>query len=68
MYFAIVRLGLMWLSATGKCIKAKQAGGETIDWADRLECAARGLSALEGDILPLIDKASDRTGAKDSKK
>jgi len=56
--FAIVQLVMRWTAATGKCIKAKQAQGEVIDWSDRLECAVTGLSALEGDIVPLIEKAN----------
>jgi len=58
MIFMIVKLSIRWLAATGKCIKAKQAAGETIDWSDRLECAVTGLSGLESDIVPLIEKIS----------
>lgn len=61
MIFAIVKLTLRWLAASGKCIKAKQAAGETIDWSDRLECAVTGLSSLEDDIVPLIEKANYKT-------
>lgn len=56
--FAIVQLALRWAAATGRCLKAKQAAGETIDWSDRLECAVTGLSGLEADIVPLIEKVN----------
>jgi len=55
--FNIVRLSIRWFAATGKCLKAKEAAGEEIDWSDRLECAVTALSDLEGDIVPLIEKA-----------
>jgi len=55
-YFLIAKLVIRWIAATGKCIKAKEAAGETIDLWDRLECAVSGLSGLEGDIVPLIEK------------
>lgn len=54
--FMIIQLALRWAAASGKCIKAKKAAGETIDWSDRLECAVTGLSGLEGDVVPLIEK------------
>jgi len=60
--FLLVKVSLRWLAATGKCLKAKETAGETIDWSDRLECAVTGLSGLEDNILPLIDKVKDKDG------
>ena len=54
--YPFVKLGLRWFSATAQCLKVKKAAGEVIDWSDRLECAITGLSGLESDLLPLLEK------------
>jgi len=33
-YYPFIKLGLIWLGATGQCIKARKAAGDTIDLWD----------------------------------
>ena len=58
-YYPYIKLGLSWAGATGKCITAKKAAGETIDVWDWLACAVSALSSIEADLVPLLaDQAS----------
>ena len=59
-YYPYIILVFQWIGSTGKCVKAKQAAGETIDAWDYLQCAASSLSALEVNLKPLIEKEATK--------
>lgn len=63
-YYPFIKLGLAWIGATGKCIKAKQAAGETIDVWDWLNCGVQALGSLESDLMPLIANEIDKRDRK----
>ena len=64
-YYPYIKLGMAWVGATGKCIKAKQAAGETIDIWDWLQCGVGALSVIENDLMPLLtDQAKRATRVK----
>lgn len=63
-YYPFVILAFKWIGATGKCIKAKKAAGETIDAWDIIECAASGLSVLDGELRPLAEAEEAKAAGK----
>ena len=63
-YYPFIKIGLAWIGATGKCIKAKQAAGEAIDVWDWLLCGVSALGSLETDLMPLINREIDKRDRK----
>ncbi len=55
-YYPFIKLGLIWLGATGQCIKARKAAGDTIDLWDYLSCGVGALSSIEVNLVDLIAK------------
>lgn len=56
-YYPYIKLAIILIGSTGKCIGVKKAAGETIDLWDWLECAVQSLSSIEDDLIPLLAKA-----------
>lgn len=63
-YYPFIKLGLIWLGATGQCIKDKKASGETIDLWDYLSCGVGALSSIEGNLVDLFAKQEYKTHGK----
>ena len=62
--YPLVKLGIKWIGATGKCIRAKKAAGEEINLWDYLTCAVTSLSVVEDDLigqLTVLDSAAAKT-------
>jgi len=62
--YPLVKLGIKWVGATGKCIQAKKAAGEDVNFWDYLTCAVTSLSVVEDDLigqLTALDNAADKT-------
>jgi len=55
-YYPFIKLAIILIGSTGKCIRGKKAAGETIDLWSWVECAVTSLSALEDDLIPLLAK------------
>ena len=64
-YYPYNKLGLIWLGATGQCIKTKKAAGESIDLWDYLACGIGALSSIEGNLVDLLAKQDYKTHVKD---
>jgi len=54
--YPYIKLAIILIGSTGKCIRDKKAAGETIDLWAWVECAVQSLSALEDDLIPLLAK------------
>jgi len=63
-YYPFIKLGLIWLGATGQCIKARKAAGDTIDLWDYLSCGVGALSSIEVNLVDLIAKQDYKTHEK----
>jgi len=63
-YYPFIKLGLVWMGATGQCIKAKKAAGETIDVWDWLECGVGALNSIEADLVPLLTEIATKSNKK----
>ena len=62
--YPLIKLGIRWISATGKCIQAKKAAGEDVNVWDYLTCAVTSLDVVEQDLigqLTVLDSAADKT-------
>ena len=62
--YPLIKLGIKWVGATGKCIQAKKAAGEDVNIWDYLTCAVTSLSVVEDDLigqLTALDNAADKT-------
>jgi len=58
--YPLIKLGLKLISSTGKCIRAKKAAGEDVNFWDYLECAVEGLNPLESDLISAITDLQDK--------
>ena len=54
--YPYIKLAIVLIGSTGKCIRGKKAAGETIDLWDWVECAVSSLSSIEDDLIPLLAK------------
>ena len=63
-YYPFIKLGLIWLGATGQCIKARKAAGDTIDIWDYLSCGVGALSSIEVNLIDLFAKQEHKTHGK----
>ena len=59
-YYPFIKLAIILIGSTGKCIRGKKAAGETIDLWDWVECAVASLSSIEDDLIPLLAKMEQR--------
>lgn len=55
-YYPYIKLAIILIGSTGKCIRGKKAAGETIDLWDWLECAISSLDGIEGNLIDLLAK------------
>lgn len=61
--YPLIKLGIRWVGATGKCIQAKKAAGEEINFWDYLTCAVTSLDVVEQDLIGQLT-AFDSNAAK----
>jgi len=58
--YPFIKLAIILIGSTGKCIRVKKAAGETIDLWDWVECAVQSLDGIEDDLIPLLAKVEQR--------
>jgi len=52
--YSLIKLGMRLVASVGKCIRAKIAAGEDVNFWDYLECIVEGLNPLEDDLISTV--------------